>query len=927
MTLDTNTILEDTTQTLTQKSETRRLYTITLIVYLISIAFTFFQFFRINAWQILGQSAGMLLSLVLIGIALPLHNRGKINAAKSLVPFIFLAAYATGELFIAGLTSFDLISGLALTLLAYLALKPANKRIWGIGVFAFVIMLLVFGSMEFFPRYEISSSSVWFLALVSSSTLLAILYVWLQTRQIRIRTIRTRLLMILIGVSTIPILITTTTAVVTNYQKDTRQAENYLQAISILKQEQINSWSAQLPVDFDQLQAIPDFTYNANLLLVYSPTESVRAQIYNVLLTQLLEKLDQNHHFTSISLADLNGNIILSTDSQLEGTNVFNEPAFKNGKLDLYYSPVNLNENIGPWSFWVTKPIIHQGNERIGVYLGVVDTTGFTEIVSNVTQLGETGEAFVILDDRSLLTPLRDNPAMLIKQKISSPAIDQILTTKDNQIFRSQNYSEIPVIGSSIWLPRLEAYLVLEQATAEALAATIPGVIVNISLTVVVLAIAISTAIFFSRNISEPIRTLSQSTAKITRGELNYIEPIRREDEIGELSKSLSQMTDQLFKSTANLENIVADRTKALQQRANYLQATSQISHAITAIHNLDELLTSVTHLISESFGFYHVGIFIVDERREFAVLRAANSEGGWRMLAREHKLRVGEQGIVGFVTQTGQARIQQQVEGEDSVYYHNPDLPMTKSEMALPLRIGNEILGALDVQSTQETAFSDEDVSVLQVLAESVAVAIQNTRLFQQLQESLETERRIYGQLTQEAWGSLVQRTTHPPAFRSDTSGVQSVLTSESPLARQALKEGKTIQGQASPDGNYYPLAVPIKVRGGTPIAVIETQKAVKDGVWSADEIDILESVSEQLGMALENARLFEETQRSAQRERITADLSGKIWASTDVNNILQTAIRELGSALNVSKGTISLKLPEEAAPGQKKTDGAKQK
>ena len=106
----------------------------------------------------------------------------------------------------------------------------------------------------------------------------------------------------------------------------------------------------------------------------------------------------------------------------------------------------------------------------------------------------------------------------------------------------------------------------------------------------------------------------------------------------------------------------------------------------------------------------------------EFAVLRASNSEGGWKMLAREHKLKIGAQGIVGYVTGTGEPRVQQQVTGEDSVYFDNPDLPLTRSEMALPLKAGDETFGALDVQSIEEQAFSDEDVAVLQTLADAVA-------------------------------------------------------------------------------------------------------------------------------------------------------------------------------------------------------------
>jgi len=437
-----------------------------------------------------------------------------------------------------------------------------------------------------------------------------------------------------------------------------------------------------------------------------------------------------------------------------------------------------------------------------------------------------------------------------------------------------------------------------------------------------VLAVTVTIAFNTARNFSQPIKTLSSSAAKVRAGELEQMEPIEREDEIGELSQTLSEMTGQLIQTTTNLEKTVAERTDVLERRAKYLETTFQISRALTSIYDVDDLLNTVSHLISENFGFYHVGVFILDDNQEHAVLRAANSEGGWRMLAREHKLKVGEQGIVGFVTGSGQPRIQQQVVGDDNVHFKNPDLPLTRSELALPLKIGEVIFGALDVQSTEEEAFTDEDVRVLQVLADSVSVAIQNTRLVQQLQEGIETERRIYGEVTREAWTSLFKRKSSQLAFRSDRSGTTATTTPLTAIGKQAFSQGKSVIPELDQDKNVYPIAVPVRVRGGVTVAVIETQKTKSAGPWTREEINVLESVSEDLGIALENARLVEETQRKAQRDRIAAELASKIWASSDVDNILQTAVRELGSALQVSRGSIQLAMPEESSE-QKNPDG----
>src|SRR5690606_34214496 len=130
--------------------------------------------------------------------------------------------------------------------------------------------------------------------------------------------------------------------------------------------------------------------------------------------------------------------------------------------------------------------------------------------------------------------------------------------------------------------------------------------------------------------------------------------------------------------------------------------------------------------VISEKYGFYHVGVFLLDENRTYAILTAANSAGGQKMLARQHRLKVGEQGIVGSVTGSGEPRIALDV-GADAVFFNNPDLPESHSEMALPLRSGGQVIGALDVQSTETGAFTHVDVQTLGLLAEQVSLAIEN--------------------------------------------------------------------------------------------------------------------------------------------------------------------------------------------------------
>ena len=193
------------------------------------------------------------------------------------------------------------------------------------------------------------------------------------------------------------------------------------------------------------------------------------------------------------------------------------------------------------------------------------------------------------------------------------------------------------------------------------------------------------------------------------------------------LESRVADRTHDLVARRAELEEAnlrLAETLRTSQRRASLLQASAQVSRAVVQLRDLDELLSQVTDLISRQFGFYHAGVFLIEETGRYAVLHAANSPGGQRMLARRHKLGVGTEGIVGYVTGTGRARIALDV-GTDAVYFDNPDMPGTRSEMAMPLRIGEEIIGALDVQSTEESAFKEEDIAVLTALADQVSPLI----------------------------------------------------------------------------------------------------------------------------------------------------------------------------------------------------------
>ena len=347
-------------------------------------------------------------------------------------------------------------------------------------------------------------------------------------------------------------------------------------------------------------------------------------------------------------------------------------------------------------------------------------------------------------------------------------------------------------------------------------------------------------------------------------------------------NKDLTDLRDEL-------EVRIQERTQALEKRALQIETVSSMARTIASVQDLNALLPNITRLVNEQFGYYHAGIFLLDELSKYAVLKAANSDGGRRMLNRGHRLPLDSNSIVGYVTSHSEPRIALDV-GADSVYFNNPDLPETRSEMALPLRVSGRVIGALDVQSVQTNAFSQEDVSVLSTLADQIAIAIENARLFGEAQKALTNAEATYEKYVKQSWNSFVQQAKHT-GFIFD--GKQ-VLPLDPQAKREMIKP--TIQtGSLTLEKTSPNFAVAIKLRGQT-IGYLDVRSKKGERTWTRDEITLLEAAAERAALALENARLVESAQRRAARERAIGDISTKIGAVSSFEYILQTAVEELG-------------------------------
>ncbi len=432
--------------------------------------------------------------------------------------------------------------------------------------------------------------------------------------------------------------------------------------------------------------------------------------------------------------------------------------------------------------------------------------------------------------------------------------------------------------------------------------------------------------LFLSGQFIGPIRNLQRYVESFGKGETRKPIDITTGDEVEQLANSFNTMAEDLDQFQQNLEAQVAERTIALERRALQLQAAASVSQAAASIRDLDELLTRVTNLIEEHFGYYHTGIFLLDAKSEYAILRAANSEGGKRMIASGHRLRLGETSIVGYVANTRQSRVALNV-GADAVHFSNPYLPETRSEVALPLIVGTRLWGVLDVQSTMENAFIEDDVAILQILADQVAIAIENAQLFienqsalTELRNALETSRKAFGDMSEQAWGALLQaRTNLGYVCRlPETTGVQpganeivggefagsADILEPSPAAWSAdlLKAGRRRESFRS---DRLTFVTPIQIRDHV-TGAMRLRKSPGMGEWSDDEIALINTLIDQLGIALESARLYEDAQRRAERERLTSEITAKVRASNNPQVILQTAVSELRRALQAKQAQV---------------------
>ncbi len=408
-------------------------------------------------------------------------------------------------------------------------------------------------------------------------------------------------------------------------------------------------------------------------------------------------------------------------------------------------------------------------------------------------------------------------------------------------------------------------------------------------------------AMIFKDNIVGPVHRLTETAGQVIAGDLAIQAEVESQDEIGQLALNFNSMTTRLRQNITSLD-------KQRQQ----LSLVVEISRSLISILDLSDLLRQTVTLVKETFNFYHVHIYLLEEGSQNLILAAGYGEAGAEMKRRGHHIWLDSpKSLVAIAARTGQP-VQVDDVRHDEEWLPNPLLPDTSSEVAAPIILGQRVVGVLDVQSSQVAGFDVQDVTIITIVAEQIAVALQNAQRFTETSRALAEAEKLQQKYIQNRWQSYLaeRKTTNYQQIRPEAPPLEASTLAQ---VNQELRQGQMVvisrTDSISPEVEQpqSTIATPLAIRGQT-IGSLQIHETGQPHRWSNEEIALVKAISEQMSLALENARLFDDTQRQAARERLAREITDKMRAAPDMSKIIQTGVTELANALGGSRAYVKI-------------------
>ncbi len=557
-------------------------------------------------------------------------------------------------------------------------------------------------------------------------------------------TIRSRLLLAFVFIVLFSVLGVSTLMIALGARNAGRQVVAQLESVATLKEAEIESWVDGLRMNLDLVLSGDNVMQNVTAVENDRTPAPTRAAAEDELRRRFAWAAERMELFDELFLMDPDGHVLISTIPETEGERHSIYDYFVRGLEGYYVQEPSYSLSLQKMTVVVSSPIT-RGDHVLGVLAGRASLNSLNTIMLQRAGLGDTGETYLVGSNGRLLTSLRDELQTPQEMYVSSAAVEGLLDQQEPGSLTYRNYGDDQVIGVYRWLPELRVGLIAEQGRYEALAGTRLMLTTVAGLALLAVCLAIAAAVYLTRTIVRPVGELAQTATEIADGDLERRAPIIRHDEVGTLAEAFNRMA-------GRLGNLVGD----LEQRTDQLRTINEVGRQMSSLLHLDELLPYVGACLQERFGYRDVAVLLVDPNtgaltrrgapRSFDPENSATDQEVWGLAeaaARSAEVQIGCGVRPGWAGNSGSATAPAATAAVPPDAAVPPANSEELAELAVPISIQDRVVGVLHIRADHGRSFEELDLFTARTLADQLAIAIQNSELYEKAEELATVQER----------------------------------------------------------------------------------------------------------------------------------------------------------------------------------------